>query len=109
MGRKPRKTKVNPDIRLAAFEKQCEMIADAVKLIQTNANELLTADEVARMCGMSKSAFVRLSDSGAAPAGIKLERLRRWRRQEIHAWIAAGCPRKKQVDAHQLKLVATPG
>lgn len=93
MGRKSKKKTIQPDVRLAAFEKQCEMISDAVKLIHTNLNELLTADEVARMCGMSKSAFLRLSDSGKAPASIKLERLRRWRRQEILAWIAAGCPK----------------
>jgi len=96
MGRKPKKVKVLPDIRLAAFEKQCEMIADAVKLIKSNYNELLTADEVAKMCGMSRSAFLRLSDAGMAPASIKLERLRRWKRLEILAWIAAGCPNKKR-------------
>lgn len=94
MGRKNKKRKIQPDVRLAAFEKQCEMISDAVRLIHANLNELLTADEVARMCGMSKSTFLRLSNSGMAPASIKLERLRRWRRKEILAWIAAGCPRK---------------
>lgn len=94
MGRKRKRANVQPDIRLAAFEKQCEMIAEAVKLIHANLNELLAADEVAKMCGMSKSSFLRLSDSGMAPASIKLERLRRWRRQEVLAWISAGCPNK---------------
>lgn len=92
MGRKPKKRKVENDIRLAAFEKQCEMIADAVKYIQANHNELLSADEAAKMCGMSKSAFLRLSNTGKAPASIKLERLRRWRRLEMLAWISEGCP-----------------
>jgi predicted DNA-binding transcriptional regulator AlpA len=92
MGRKRKNDPVSADIRLAAFEKQCEMIADAVKLINSNYNELLSADEVAKMCGMSRSAFLRLADAGRTPASIKLERLRRWKRQEILAWIAAGCP-----------------
>lgn len=91
---KRKKRKVNNDIRLAAFEKQCEIIAEAVKFIKTNQNELLTADEVAKICGMSKSALLRLSDSGRAPASVKLERLRRWRRLEILAWISDGCPTK---------------
>lgn len=94
MGAKRKKRKPSDDIQLAAFEKQCEMIADAVKYIQANHNELLTAGEVAKMCGMSKSTFLRLSDSGGAPASIKLERLRRWRRLEILAWITNGCPKK---------------
>ncbi len=94
MGRKKKKKQIQPDVALAAFEKQCEMISDAVRVIHANLNELRTADEVAKMCGMSKSTFLRLSNSGIAPASIKLERLRRWRRQEILAWIAAGCTRK---------------
>lgn len=94
MGRKKKKKQIQPDVRLAAFEKQCEMISDAVRLIHANLNELLTADEVAKMCGMSKSTFLRLSDSGGAPASLKLDRLRRWRRLEILAWISDGCPTK---------------
>ncbi len=104
MGRKQKKTRIDNDVRLAAFEQQCQIIADAVKLIKTNLNELLTADEVAKMCGMSKSAFLRLANSGRAPIGIKLERLRRWKREEVLAWIAAGCPthgkRKGQNGGH---------
>ncbi len=97
MGRKRKKIRIDNDVRLAAFEQQCQIIADAVKLIKTNLNELLTADEVAKMCGMSKSAFLRLADSGKTPASIKLERLRRWKREEILAWIAAGCPDRSAI------------
>lgn len=98
MGRKRKKRKVDNDVRLAAFEKQCVMIAEAVKYIQANHNELLSADDVARMCCMSKSAFLRLSNSGGAPASIKLDRLRRWRRLEILAWISKGCPNRGDKD-----------
>lgn len=69
-------------------------IADAVKLIQSNHNELLSADEVAKMCGMGKTSFLKLANADRAPVSIKLDRLRRWRRLEILGWIAAGCPDK---------------
>ena len=91
MGRKTKRSRVAHDVRAAALE-QCDNIADAIKLIKSSINELVSAEEAAIMCGMSKSAFIRLSNSGKAPAGIKLERLRRWRKREILAWIAAGCP-----------------
>ncbi len=110
MGTKRKKRKVEDDIRLAAFEKQCEMIADAVKYIQANHNELLSADEVAKMCGMSKSTFLRLSSSGGAPGSIKLERLRRWRRLEILAWISKGCPtHEKRSGATQRRIACKDG
>lgn len=94
MGRKPKKKPVSKDVRLAAFEQQCQIIADAVKLIKTNLNELLSAEEAAKMCGMGKTSFLKLASAGKMPASVKLDRLRRWRRKEIVAWIAAGCPDK---------------
>lgn len=42
---------------------------------------------------MSKRAFLRLCDSGAAPWGIKLGGRRLWNLTEIDQWIASGCPR----------------
>lgn len=53
---------------------------------------LITATEAARICGLSRSAFYKLVSRGHAPKPIKLGRAARWRRQEIHDWIAAGCP-----------------
>lgn len=96
MGRKPKNNRVAKDARSAALE-QCDNINDAAEFIKNNIHELLTAGEASIICGMSKSAFLRLSEDGRAPAGIKLERLRRWRKQEILAWIAAGCPKSKQL------------
>lgn len=91
MGRKPKERRVSEDVRSAALE-QCDNIRDIAQFIKLNINELLTAKEASAMCGMSKSTFIRLSKDGKAPAGIKLGRLRRWRKKEIMAWIAAGCP-----------------
>lgn len=96
MGRKPRRRKVQDDLRLAAFEKQCHFLATAVREIKRNINALLTADEVAKMCAMSKSSFLKLANTGKAPEGLKLERLRRWRREEVLEWISAGCPNRER-------------
>lgn len=55
-------------------------------------SELIDVVEVARMCGMSQSMYKKLYCMEMTPEGIKLGRLRRWRRAEILAWIEAGCP-----------------
>lgn len=96
MGRKPKKKRIDENVRLAAFEKQCHLLATAVKEIKKNINALLTADEAAKMCAMSKSSFLKLANTGKAPEGLKLERLRRWRRREILGWISAGCPDREK-------------
>ena len=46
----------------------------------------------AEMLSMSRSAFRELVRSGRAPSGIKLGRLRRWRADELRAWLEAGAP-----------------
>ncbi len=58
--------------------------------------ELIDIIEAARMCGMSKSMYKKLFSMEQTPEGIKLGRLRRWRRTEILAWINAGCPNREK-------------
>lgn len=58
--------------------------------------ELLTAGQVARMCGISRPHFIDLHKEGKTLSGIKLGRAIRWRRKEVAEWIAAGCPSKKE-------------
>ncbi len=58
--------------------------------------ELIDIIEVAKMCGMSKSMYKKLYSMEQTPEGIKLGRLRRWRRTEILAWINAGCPSREK-------------
>jgi excisionase family DNA binding protein len=41
----------------------------------------------------------RMSDSGKLPRPLKLGALVRWRRAEIDAWLAAGCPSVRQPKA----------
>lgn len=58
---------------------------------------LVTVTETAKMCGVSRSAFYKLVSSGRAPKPIKLGRASRWRRQDIHDWISAGCPARDRM------------
>jgi excisionase family DNA binding protein len=54
--------------------------------------ELLDAVSVADLCSCSVRTVRRLSDAGRMPRPVRLGQLVRWRRAELEAWIAAGCP-----------------
>lgn len=53
---------------------------------------LVDAREAARLCGLSRSTFYALHKVGKTPAAVKLLGCTRWRRDELAAWITAGCP-----------------
>ncbi len=54
--------------------------------------DLIPVGEVAGMATCSSRHVYRMSDAGKMPKPIKLGSLVRWRRAEILAWIAEGCP-----------------
>ena len=53
---------------------------------------LLTAQEVAAMCGVVPDTVRRMSDRGSMPAPVRLGRAVRWRLGDIDEWIADSCP-----------------
>lgn len=53
---------------------------------------LLTVPDVAEICGIAPETVRRLTDRGAMPAPVRLGRAVRYRLDEIHEWIDAGCP-----------------
>ncbi len=53
---------------------------------------LLDIRQVAALLGCSVRTVQRLSERGGMPHPIKLSALVRWRRDELHEWIVAGCP-----------------
>ncbi|MEX0717056.1 MAG: helix-turn-helix domain-containing protein [Planctomycetaceae bacterium] len=55
---------------------------------------LLTAPEVARLLRLSDRTVRRLDSSGCLPRGLRIGGSKRWRRDELLAWIGAGCPRR---------------
>ena len=60
------------------------------------AAEMLDSKGVAAMLGCSPRHAVRMADTGRMPRPVKLGALTRWRRSEIEAWIANGCPRVRR-------------
>lgn len=55
--------------------------------------ELLSAAESAEMAGVGKRTWWRYVSGRRAPAPVRFGGVVRWRRSEVLAWIAAGCPR----------------
>lgn len=56
---------------------------------------LLDARAAAAMCGISRSLWLALHNSGRIPLPVRLGRRVLWRREELSAWIKAGCPSRQ--------------
>ena len=53
---------------------------------------LIPDTAAAALAGVSRATWQRLRSAGKLPPAIRLGRKVLWRREEIIAWIAAGCP-----------------
>ena len=53
---------------------------------------LLTAREAAALCGKSLRAWRTWDAAGKIPRPVRVGRSTLWRYDELHAWVAAGCP-----------------
>jgi excisionase family DNA binding protein len=53
---------------------------------------LLDVRAVAALLDCSPRHVFRLADTGAMPPPVRVGRLVRWRRADLEAWLAAGCP-----------------
>lgn len=54
--------------------------------------DLIDVSEVSRLLCLSRRKIWRMRDAGAMPAPVSIGRAVRWRRVDVAAWIAAGCP-----------------
>ncbi len=60
---------------------------------------LLTARDLARMIKISEREVWRMRDCGKLPAPIEFgPKMIRWSKEEINAWIEAGCPKRQSWD-----------
>jgi predicted DNA-binding transcriptional regulator AlpA len=59
---------------------------------------LLSAREAARMCGIGLRTWHTLTSAGKTPESLRLGRRVLWRRDELLAWIDAGCPPRHNWD-----------
>jgi predicted DNA-binding transcriptional regulator AlpA len=53
---------------------------------------LIPDTAAAALAGVSRAHWHRLRSAGKLPPSVRLGRKVLWRRLEIEAWIAAGCP-----------------
>lgn len=53
---------------------------------------LLDASAAAHMCDISRSQWYKLVSSGKTPKPVRLGGNVRWSRDELIAWVTAGCP-----------------
>ena len=56
------------------------------------ASVLLDVRAVAALLDCSRRHIYRLADAGRMPAPVRIGALVRWRRSDLDAWLAAGCP-----------------
>jgi predicted DNA-binding transcriptional regulator AlpA len=55
----------------------------------------MAAPEAAAFCGVSEATWWRQHSAGKVPAPVKIGRRTLWDRDELRAWLAAGCPDRK--------------
>ncbi len=60
---------------------------------------LMTVDDLARELRASPKTIRRMDQAGRLPRAIKIGHAKRWPRQTIVAWIAAGAPRREEWEA----------
>ena len=60
---------------------------------------LVRAAEAARLCGLSRATWHRLSAAGRVPAPLRLGGAVLWRAAELAEWCAAGCPDRRTWEA----------
>lgn len=58
-----------------------------------------SAQEVARLLGISRAHVWRMHSSGRLPKPVRLGRAVRWGRAEIEGWLAAGAPTRERWEA----------
>lgn len=59
--------------------------------MEATEDQLIDVKTVAEMVGASWRTVLRWADAGLMPWGVKVGGLRRWRKDEIQAWIKGGC------------------
>lgn len=65
---------------------------------------LVDAAEACRLLGIGRSLFFALKSGGRLPDPVHLGRAVRWGRDELRAWVAAGCPPREVWESRQKKV-----
>ncbi|MFC1633650.1 helix-turn-helix transcriptional regulator [Planctomycetota bacterium] len=62
---------------------------------------LLRAADCARLCGVSRRTWFRLSASARTPACVRVGASPRWRCEDLELWIRWNCPPRKEFEARK--------
>ena len=64
---------------------------------------LLSATSAAALCGKSLRTWRTWDVAGNIPRPVRIGRSTLWRIDELHAWIAAGCPRRDEWEVRKTR------
>ncbi len=68
----------------------------AVEKVRDPEPILISATCAAALCGVSIRQWWRWDSGGATPRSVRIGSTKRWRREELLAWITAGCPSREE-------------
>ncbi len=57
---------------------------------------LIPGSQAAALCGRSVRTWRSWHAAGLVPRPLRIGRSLMWRRDELRAWVAAGCPRRSE-------------
>jgi excisionase family DNA binding protein len=57
---------------------------------------LLNCEQAAALLNISRTSFWKLHSEGKVPMPVSFGRIVRWRREELIAWVRAGCPCRRE-------------
>ncbi len=60
--------------------------------MSTHTQMLLSTKQVAEALDVSRRTIYRMRQTGKLPKPVKMGKSLKWRREELEAWVAAGCP-----------------
>ena len=63
----------------------------------------VNARDAARICGISIAMWWKFDRSGRCPRAIRMGRLKRWRVEELKAWLAMGCPPRNKTQGRDYR------
>lgn len=68
---------------------------------------LITARTAARLCGKALRTWRAWDAAGLIPRPVRIGRSTLWRSDELRAWAAAGCPRRREWESRRSSGQAT--
>ena len=89
------------------IDKPCDGPDQAIRttsgVVEETLPLVLTAAQAAAWCGKSLRTWRRWNSAGLVPNAICVGRSMFWHKDELRAWINAGCPRRDVWDSHLRK------